>query len=183
MPFYVLSLRISWLGYVIHKILALFLRFLCACQIKKIILLPRFWQFNRGGTRPARPFGPARARSFLTTVKEAQCPKMVSFWPWSDNFSLFGPKVIQKNEGKKLKFYDIAYLRYHIPYSGYDVKFFGDNGLWLRWVYVITAGWWGEVFGPRLLLQKFYYSTTSFDVILPAVVVAVMKYRPGGRWW
>ena len=41
-----------------------------------------------------------------------------------------------KNEGKKLNFNDIAYLRYHIPYSGYDVNYFGGKGLILCVIHV-----------------------------------------------
>ena len=50
--------------------------------------------------------------------------------------ALAGTKVLQKNEGKKLKFYDSAYLRYHVLRAVYDVKYFGDKGLGLRAVYV-----------------------------------------------
>ena len=53
--------------------------------------------------------------------------------------ALAGTKVLQKNEGKKLKFYDSAYLRYHVLRAVYDVKYFGDKGLGLRAVYVALA--------------------------------------------
>ena len=45
---------------------------------------------------------------------------------------------LQKNEGKKLKFYDSAYLRYHVLRAGYDVTFFGDKGMRMSEVYVMT---------------------------------------------
>ena len=35
-----------------------------------------------------------------------------------------GAKFMQKNEEKKLKIHDIAYLVYHMPHARYDVIFF-----------------------------------------------------------
>ena len=58
-----------------------------------------------------------------------------------------GIKFRQKNEGKKLKFYDVPHLTYHVLQAGYDVKYFGDKGLGLMVVYVALgcsgseAGW------------------------------------------
>ena len=46
--------------------------------------------------------------------------------------AMAGTKFMQKSEGKKLTFYDIAYPAYHIKRVGYDVSYFGDNGLGLR---------------------------------------------------
>ena len=43
---------------------------------------------------------------------------------------------MQKNEGRKLKFYDGVYLGYHVLRAGYDVTYYGDKGLELKVVYV-----------------------------------------------
>ncbi len=52
-----------------------------------------------------------------------------------------GTKVVQKNEGKKLKFYDVAYTVYHILQAGYDVNYSRDIGLGFRLVYVKETRW------------------------------------------
>ena len=38
--------------------------------------------------------------------------------------AMAGTKLIQKSEGKKLTFYDIADPTYHVRLAGYDVKLF-----------------------------------------------------------
>ena len=71
-------------------------------------------------------------------TKEAKVCKVLAGAFGALNFSFFGPKFVRKNDGKKLKFYDIAYLRYHIPYSGYDVNFFEDKRLLLIVVQMVN---------------------------------------------
>ncbi len=53
--------------------------------------------------------------------------------------AMAGTKLIQKSEGKKLTFYDIADPTYHVRLAGCDVNYFEDNGLGLKAVYVVLG--------------------------------------------
>ena len=69
-------------------------------------------------------------------------------------FSFFGSKFIQNNEGKKLKFYDIACTVYHLPRTVYDVNFFGGKGLEVKMVYVTGSCKLPKLFRHELAKHK-----------------------------